>query len=116
MSEKASSSDATRRAIERNVTKRPFADKAGVELLPTTSVPFERTLTRVVSFVDRSCTNTSSETFSSFGTRLVAADENATKRLSAEIAGERMDSPLASTPPEETLTRSVVGIAPEAEA
>src|SRR6476659_9672550 len=60
-------------------------------------------LTRCVVFATRSRTNTSVESFVSFGTRFVASDENATYRPSALIAGS-FDASSATAPPMPTLT------------
>jgi hypothetical protein len=70
------------------------------------SAPVESTLTRSVTPVVRSWTNTSLFLFVSPETRLVASLLNATNRWSAEIVGTVL-SAFPSVPDELTLTRSV---------
>src|SRR3954447_1251686 len=79
---------------------------------PFAWAPWAPTLTRLVVPVLRSRTKTSVRRLVSSGTRLVASDSKATKRPDAEIAGPKLPGlswgpPLAWSPLELTLTRSV---------
>src|SRR5437762_3535128 len=84
-------------AYELKVTKRPSPEMVGRKLARLPSCPELLRLTNVVLCVDRSCTKTSSHglgsspgaphTLVSLATRLLAVDENATKRPSPEITG-----------------------------
>src|SRR5262245_25495871 len=98
---------------ETNATKRPSRLIAGSVPPALAWVPSLATLTRVVTPVRRSRTNTSAVPLLSPWTRLDDSDENATKRPSPLMLGPPMRSrtPLAPSPClplEETLTRSVV--------
>src|SRR4051794_19830478 len=70
------------------------------------STPVVETLTRSTAPLARSFTNTSGTPFRSIGTRFEAVDSKATQRPSAEMRGSS-DGPLACTPEEDVLTRSV---------
>ena len=72
--------------------------------------PALETLTRSVVPICRSRTNTSGCPLVSPGTRLVAADQKATKRPSALIAGEGELLPSAWAPVVVRLTRSVLPV------
>ncbi|GAB3842080.1 hypothetical protein GCM10029963_14530 [Micromonospora andamanensis] len=77
----------TRGAVEAKATYRPSALIAGVPAPASASVPSAARLTRVVTPVARSRTNTSSAWLVSPGTRFVAVEAKATYRPSALIAG-----------------------------
>jgi hypothetical protein len=93
--------------VEQKATTRPSAESEGRMLNPSLCAPPRPTLTRRVVPAPTSRTNTSGWPLVSPGTRLVASDEKATKRPSAETAGSPPD-PLACTPPGPTFTRSVL--------
>ena len=97
-------------AVLANATNRPSADSAGVRLEPAAWVPSEATLTRTVSPVLRSWTNTSEAPFESPATRLLARLAKATSRPSAEI-DDTVLLAFAWPPAEATLTRSVAAAA-----
>src|SRR5207253_1683861 len=107
-------------AVPWNATKPPSAERAAPALGPFPWVPSEATLTRSVVLAGapferavvaaaRSWTNTSFAPFGSPATRLVAALWTATKRPSAERAGQLL-ALLAWVPSEATLTRSVMPV------
>ena len=76
-------------------------------------MPAESTLARVVSPVDRLCTNTSRLAFVSSATRLVAKDSNATLVPSPLIAGPSRPLPLlplAWLPALSTLARVITPV------
>ena len=70
------------------------------------SSPSDATLIRVVTPVQRSCTNASRALFVSPGTRLLARERKPTNRPSPLITPRNVAA-RASAPVEETLTRSV---------
>ena len=109
--ERASSSGCRFEAPELKATKRPSAEIAGSEELPSPLAPVAPVarLTSVVVFACRSRTNTSVIASVSSGCRFEASDSNATERPSAEIA-DRMERPFALAPvaPSARLTSVVV--------
>ena len=73
------------------------------------SFPFSSRLTRSVTPVTRSWTNTSDAPFVSSGTSVVASLSNATNRPSPEIVGDELSwSP--GVPSEATLTTSYAAV------
>src|SRR5262245_49849891 len=83
-------------------------DASWLALFP--SAPDESRLTRSVTAVLRSCTNTSQNPFRSPATRLAAPLSNATRWPSKQADGNRL-SAFPNAPLERTLTHSVIPVA-----
>ena len=96
-------------AADWKTTNFPSALICGEVLSAVASVPVELTLTRTVVSRSRSWTKMSCTPFVSSDTRFVASDSKATYRPSPLIEASPLP-PLASTPRESTLTRSIAPV------
>lgn len=94
-------------AVDSKATVSPSGLSDGARLGPLACIPPAPTLTRVVVPPCRSRTNTSVTPLVSFGTRLLAAEANATKRPPKRTDGSVL-GPFGSPPPAATLIRDVV--------
>src|SRR5207244_12877762 len=93
-------------ASDRNTTKRPSADRSGLDDGPFASPPSAATLIRV-TFPSRSGRKMSGAPLWSPGTRFAAEETNATRAPSADSTGE-LDGPLAPPGADEISRRSPV--------